>query len=144
MKVTLSSKVWLLMKVFLCLCGLGWAGFRNLWSKILRLSMKEWLSLKEFWLWDPAMVRKASRVERRATQIGWSFSCEKQGCQMVYFHTKNPDSYMLLEMENAIILIAICNTLSRFGIFYGQLVILSSFGVFSPIRYSVPRQIRQP
>jgi hypothetical protein len=30
------------------------------------------------------------------------------------------------------------------GIFYGHLVILSSFGIFSPLWYSVPRKIWQP
>jgi hypothetical protein len=56
-----------------------------------------------------------------------------QGCQRVYFHTKIPNLgtfWRALEWKMLVYLLAIWNILTQFGIVYGHLVILWSFGTY--------------
>jgi hypothetical protein len=80
--------------------------------------------------------------------LAFIFACRKQGCQMVYFQTKNPDLGQFLQGL----------TMEDVGIFLGHLVfyghfvylhmsmwyICSSFDVFCPFWYSEQRKIWQP
>jgi hypothetical protein len=53
------------------------------------------------------------------------FHFQKQGCQMVYFQTKNPNLgkfWRALDWKMLIYFMAIWNILWRFGIFYDHLV----------------------
>jgi hypothetical protein len=50
---------------------------------------------------------------------------DNQGCQMVYFQTKNPNLgkfWMALEWKMLVYFMTICNILRPFGIIYGRLV----------------------
>jgi hypothetical protein len=77
-----------------------------------------------------------------------SLICTYQGCQMVYFQTKNPNLGKILEgfaMENVVMFYEhweyfslIWYNLYPFGIFCGHLVYFSRFGMFGP------RKIWQP
>jgi energy-coupling factor transporter transmembrane protein EcfT len=69
-----------------------------------------------------------------------------RGCQMVYFHTKNPTIplWVFLEslgMENISIFLAIWNTLCKAiwysYVVYGHFVILWSFGIYLH-RFGIP------
>jgi hypothetical protein len=54
-------------------------------------------------------------------QIEASLLGTEQGCQMVYFQTKNPNLgkfLMALDWKMLIYFMAICNILQTFGIFY--------------------------
>jgi hypothetical protein len=56
---------------------------------------------------------------------------DTQDCQMVYFRTKNPDlgkKWRVLEWKMLVYFMVIWNILWSFGIFYGHLVYLWSFG----------------
>jgi hypothetical protein len=71
-----------------------------------------------------------------------------QGCQMVFFHTKNPnlDKFRrVLDWKLLIYLMAILNILQTFGIFYDHLVqfvfiwyIFSGFGIMYQEKYGNP------
>jgi hypothetical protein len=73
-----------------------------------------------------------------------------QGCQMVYFHTQNPDLgrfWRALEWNMLLYFITIWNILRPFVIIYGRLVYIvfchlvyfSSFGIFEPRKIWQPR-----
>jgi hypothetical protein len=65
----------------------------------------------------------------------------KQGCQMVYFQTKNPTLgkfWRALDWKMLIYFMVIWNILWRFRIFYGHWYILYSFGTFFRFWYHVP------
>jgi hypothetical protein len=61
------------------------------------------------------------------------FRSLRQGSQMVYFRTKNPDLgkfWRALEWDRLAYSMAVWNILQPLGIFYGHLVILWQFGIF--------------
>jgi hypothetical protein len=61
---------------------------------------------------------------------------QQQGCQMVYFLTKNPNLgtfWRALEWKMLVCLITIRNVSLPFCMIYGHLVILWSFVIFSPV-----------
>jgi hypothetical protein len=79
--------------------------------------------------------------------IGWNCRPLKQGCQMVYFQTKNPSLgkfWSVLEWKMLILcchlvdVTVIWNILWHFGILYSHLV------YFPPFWYVGPRKIWQP
>jgi hypothetical protein len=60
-------------------------------------------------------------------------AASKQGCQMVYFQTKNPNLGKFcraLEWKMSVYFLAIGNILRPMGIVYGHWVILRLFGIF--------------
>jgi hypothetical protein len=64
-----------------------------------------------------------------------------QGCQMVYFQTKNPNLdifWRAAECKMLVYFMTIWNILRPCGIIYGRLVYFSRFGMFGP------RKIWQP
>jgi hypothetical protein len=59
-----------------------------------------------------------------------------QGCQMVYYQTKNNNLgnfWRFLQWKMLVHFMAIWSILRHFGIFYGNLDILCSFGMFLPV-----------
>jgi hypothetical protein len=77
------------------------------------------------------MIRVKSWAEMRQ---------QVQGCQMVYFQTKNPNLgifWWALECKMLLYFMTIWNILRPFGIIYGRFGICSlwSFGVFFPFWY---------
>jgi hypothetical protein len=77
-----------------------------------------------------------------------------QGCQIVYFQTKNPNLgkfWSVLQWKMLVNFTAFWSLLRPFGIFYAHLVCIfcghfgtfSCFGVFFPFWYFVPRKIWQ-
>jgi hypothetical protein len=61
-------------------------------------------------------------------KIGWVYThSRKQGCQMVFFRTNNPNLgkfWMAFEWKMMVYFMVIWNILRSFGIFYGHLVML--------------------
>jgi hypothetical protein len=58
-----------------------------------------------------------------------------QGCQMVYFHTKNPNLGVLkraLELKMLLHFMVILNFLRQSVMFYGHLVYFVVIGIYSP------------
>jgi hypothetical protein len=63
-----------------------------------------------------------------------------KGCQIVYFHTKNPtlgNFWRALEWKSLVYYLAMWNILRPFGTFYGPLVIQWPFGIFPPPRFGI-------
>jgi hypothetical protein len=74
------------------------------------------------------------------------FPFQQQGCQMAHYLTKNPNLgkfWRVLEWKIVVHFMGIGNILRQFGIFYGHMVMLWYFGIFSPLWYIVSRKIWQ-
>jgi hypothetical protein len=72
----------------------------------------------------------------------------KQGCQMVYFQTKNTNLgkfWRALKWKMLVYVMVIWNILRPFDILYSHLVMLWSFGIFGPVFwYILSRKVWQP
>jgi hypothetical protein len=72
-----------------------------------------------------------------------------QGCQMVYFQTKNPSlgkfwRVLQWKMGTGIFYVRpVLSNFRSFGIFNGTLVCFVVFGIFTPFWYILPRKIWQ-
>jgi hypothetical protein len=69
--------------------------------------------------------------------------CSKQGCQAVYFQTKNP-ILGKLEWKMLVYSMVIWNILRQFEILYGHFVLLWWFGIFLTVLYIVAKILWQP
>jgi hypothetical protein len=81
-----------------------------------RAMLSDFLEMTESKFWRQ-FLDPVNPVKRRQSQ---------QGCQMVYFQTKNPNLgkfWRAIEGEGLVYSMAIWNTLLPFGTFYGHLVI---------------------
>jgi hypothetical protein len=84
-----------------------------------------------------AFIRRVIHHRKKNNRIALSLPCHMQGCQMVYFQTKNPNLGTFLRAFEWKMFFTI---LWPFGMFCGHLVYfmavwhsLWSFGIFSPI-----------
>jgi hypothetical protein len=109
-------------------------------------NLKTW----DFWFENMPSGNPGPKVIFLAFRSGLSAPvCSRQGCQMVYFQTKNPffgKFWRVLQLKMLLYFMAIWSypfksiwyTLWPFGMFYGYLV------YFSPFWYVVPKKIWQP